>query len=179
MKIENPILVGFFPKPLCRRPDGFRNSKIAEICSVTNCIANGPKDWISKWGHNSYGFYENEETIDRIFGKTQDTHFIYAYKLYSLIFTKRNVEALEINVDIKQSISSYEFLGFDVVSKSVSDFFECSPLSCNGLCDKYSVNKYCLIDKLEDAYECCSKLHNEKCEPGPYYLFEVHRRKNG
>jgi hypothetical protein len=29
--------------------------------------------------------------------------------------------------------SSYEILGFDVVSKSCSAFFECSPLSCNGM----------------------------------------------
>jgi hypothetical protein len=44
-------------------------------------------------------------------------------------------------------LSAYESLGFDVVGVGDgSFFFECSPLSCNGVAAEQPVNRFCLID---------------------------------
>jgi len=71
--------------------------------------------------------------------------------------------------------SNFVSLGFDVVSKSVSAFFECSPLSCNGMAAEAPVNQYCLVDALDDAVAAAVRFSHEEPEPGPYYVVEVLR----
>lgn len=66
-------------------------------------------------------------------------------------------------------------LGFDVVSKSVSDGFECSPLSCNSMALELAVNRHCLVDHLEVAIAVATRFSVEEPEPGPYYVVEVLR----
>ena len=73
--------------------------------------------------------------------------------------------------------SDFEPLGFDVVSKSITDFFECSPLSCNGKATTFSVNAHCLFDALEDAIAAAEAFSKEEPEPGPYYVARVLRRR--
>lgn len=177
-ELPKPKLVGFFPKPPCPKPKEIKNDKVKEICSVSDCIAKGPENWIEKWGHNDLGFYDSESKMIKILEKKKEKYNFYAYKLYPLRFTEGKAEDYPLSVDLKNDISDYEFLGFDIVSRSLGDFFECSPLSCNYMCEIYSVNEYCLIDNLENAYRYCLEIEKEKCEPGPYYLFEVYRKKS-
>ncbi|OHB61465.1 MAG: hypothetical protein A2167_03165 [Planctomycetes bacterium RBG_13_46_10] len=177
-KIPQPKLVGFFPKLPCPEKDWIENDTVKEICSVSDCVAKGPENWIEEWEHNDLGFYDSEEKIIKILGDEKEKYNFYAYKLYPLKFNKGKAENCPISIDLKADVSDYEFLGFDIVSKSQSDFFECSPLSCNDLCKTYIVNQCCLIENLENAYLYCIEIEKEKCEPGPYYLFEVYRKKS-
>jgi hypothetical protein len=72
--------------------------------------------------------------------------------------------------------ADFESLGFDAVSKSVSDFFECSPLSCNREARRFRVNPRCLFDSLDDAVAAAKEFSRSEPEPGPYYVTEVWRR---
>ena len=52
-------------------------------------------------------------------------------------------------------------------------FFECSPLSCNGLADEREVNRHCLFDEGESALRFAFECVDLGSEPGPYYLVRV------
>lgn len=71
----------------------------------------------------------------------------------------------------------FEPLGFDVVSKSITDFFECSPLSCNGAAKTFRENAHCLFDALDDAVAAAKVFSKGDWEPGPYYVARVLRRR--
>jgi hypothetical protein len=87
------------------------------------------------------------------------------------------LEDFEINIAIGQVPSDYEFLGYDVATKSVSAFFECSPLSCNGAAADFGTNRYCLLDGQSQADAALLQMSIVKYEPGLCYLFRVHRQK--
>lgn len=72
--------------------------------------------------------------------------------------------------------ASFVSLGFDVVNKTpFSAFFECSPLSCNGIAGEVPVNRYCLLATLEEAIASAQRCAREEPEPGPFYVLEVLR----
>lgn len=73
----------------------------------------------------------------------------------------------------------YQFLGYDIVSRSMSHHFECSPLSCNLAASDFRVNTHCLVATLADTYTVFLRIGAEASayEPGPYCLFAVHRKR--
>jgi hypothetical protein len=75
--------------------------------------------------------------------------------------------------------ADYEMLGYDIVSRSMSAYFECSPLSCNSAANEFQTNEHCLISQLSDAYAALDKIgrSEEGYEPGPYYLLAVYRKR--
>lgn len=177
IKLPTPKFVGFFPKLPCPSPRGFGNSTIKEVCSVSNCIADGPDDWIEKWLHNEFCFYDSEEKVDAVLGNKKSSFHYYAYKLYPIQFTEGKANRYPLSISLDCSLSDYNLLGYDAVSRYGRSNFGCSPLSCNGMYAEYQVNQYCLIDILENAYNCCLKVESEGAEPGPYFLFEVYRKR--
>ena len=68
-----------------------------------------------------------------------------------------------------------DFLGFDIVGYSIGTSHECSPLSCNLLCQEVRVNEFCLLDDFEYAIELTESLNEKKAEPGPYRIIAVNR----
>jgi hypothetical protein len=74
--------------------------------------------------------------------------------------------------------STFEKLGYDIVTRYAGNIFEHSPLSCNGLAEEIKVNRYCLIDGSEMAFEIAKQFEVKGAEPGPYYVVEVWRQKN-
>jgi hypothetical protein len=61
----------------------------------------------------------------------------------------------------------------------MSDFFECSPLSCNRAAENFPTNVFCLLDNEAEAYHAILEMSQagSGVEPGPYYLFKVYRKK--
>lgn len=184
MNIPSPIFVGYFPKITAQKNDlktekgdiWLKNEIVEEICSVSDCISKGPEGWIDEWKHNVLGFYDTEESALSVIPDNQEKYDLFAYKLYPIQFNEGKIVDYNVESNAIESLGSYKFIGFDIVSKSEVDFFECSPLSCNNACEKYSVNKYCLIAQLENAYNACVEIEQGRWEPGPYYLFEVFRK---
>lgn len=65
--------------------------------------------------------------------------------------------------------------GFDVVTFTSQTGAECSPLSCNQMAEKLAVNEHCLLSSFLNAKQLVEVGTFEKCEPGPYRIFEVNR----
>ncbi len=182
MDLASPVLAGFFPKKTTRKSDSVDNSAVEEIRSVSLCISGGPEDWIERWEHNYFGFYDSEELALGILAQEERGFDLYAYKIYGLRFEAGEVRPCPWPIRLEWDLSAYEFLGHDAVTGSEPDApkvqwsFGCSPLSCNNAAKDFPVNRHCLITELDNAYRACIEISKGAYEAGPYYLFEVYRR---
>lgn len=188
-----PILIGYTAKRVEKRPDWLKAAGVEEICSLSNCISGGVPDAIEHWSHNSLLLYDDEPALDRILQHEPDprAYTLFAYKLMSLSFGPKSEAAIEMG-DLPDRAGSrpipaavpvdYEKLGYDCVQTewhiSVAGF-GCSPLSCNGLALEIPVNRYCLIDTIDDAIAAARTVAREQPEPGVYYVVEVWRKRRG
>lgn len=74
--------------------------------------------------------------------------------------------------------SNYDFLGYDLIGRDMSHFFECSPLSCNGMAEEIPVNEHCLVTDVTLAADAGRRFGDpttNSAEPGVYYIVEVLR----
>lgn len=174
-----PVFVGFFPKLTMEAPPHLAAAGVSEIGAVTNCMSSPPDGWIDAWRHNDLGFYDSEEAaLSVVPPDDAPSYDLYAYELIPVEYAEE-LELMDVAPAPGRVPSGYEFLGYDVVTRSMADFFECSPLSCNGGATTIPVNRHCLVATLEDAYTALLRIGDasEGYEPGPYYLFAVHRRR--
>lgn len=179
MNLPNPIFIGFFPKVTQSRPAWLKVDTITQICSVSEHISQGPNNWIEQWKHNSLGFFDSEQTALSLISDHPEQYDIYAYELFPFYVLNNLVSTFEIDFQIGTVPLDYEFLGHDIVTKSMSDFFECSPLSCNHAAEDFTTNAFCLLDLEADAYRALLEMSKAEShvEPGPYYLFKVYRKQ--
>jgi hypothetical protein len=176
-EIARPLqLIGYFPRDVTV-PSGWSiAAHVNEICSVSCCINSAPDGWIDHWLHNDLGFYNTRRDARNVLPTSPGSFAIYAYRLLPVRFSNGSTESFTTAAfPVEPLPSNFVSLGFDVVSKSVSAFFECSPLSCNGMAAEVPVNQYCLIDTLEEAIAAAVRFSKEEPEPGPYYVVEVLR----
>ena len=57
---------GYFPKKATPRPEGYDLPGVIDIASVSNCIADGPEDWIKSWTFNELGFFDDVDTAESL-----------------------------------------------------------------------------------------------------------------
>ena len=101
---------------------------------------------------------------------------LFAYALVPIRYFNDRTKPLEITgQDVEPLPASFVSLGFDVVNRTFSAFFECSPLSCNGMADEVPVNRFCLQETLTEAITFAQRCAREEPEPGPFYVIEVLR----
>jgi len=171
---------GYFPKRATPRPDDYDLPGVVEIASVSECIAEAPKDWIKSWAFNDLGFFDDVDIAESLVPEADRSQFdIYAYEFLDERFAGGLAEPWALpRLACKPPGVDFEPLGFDVVSKSVSTFFECSPLSCNGAAKAFKANAHCLFDALDDAVAAAKVFSSPGgWEPGPYYVARVSRRR--
>jgi len=170
-------LVGYFAKESAVPAGLAVPSHVAEICSVSHCINAAPPGWINRWLHNDLGFY-NQPPEARAAWQPQPAKLsLFAYRLLPHRFAQGRAEPFAApQFPVEPLPQDFVLLGFDAVSRSVSAFFECSPLSCNGLAAEVPVNRYCLVDTLAEAAALAERCSREEPEPGPYYVVEVLRQ---
>jgi hypothetical protein len=173
-----PILIGFFPKETWRPHEGHFAPVVEEICSVSECISEGPEGWRSKWKHNdAWGLFDTIDAAWSVVEENGREFEIYAYKLFPVVFDSRGATPIPVAA-VKADIEGFEFIGYDMASNSSGAGFECSPLSCNGEWKLYKVNRHCLMDDLESAWQATLEIaRDDTSEPGPYYLMEVWRKR--
>jgi len=179
--IEVPALVGYFPKQ-CEVPAGWRTaaatSHVTEICSISGCIASSPDGWIDHWLHNDWGFFNAPSDAGRVVPSGSTGFVIFAYRLLPLQFEGGETKPIGLgDLAVEPLPADFQSLGFDVVSRSISAFFECSPLSCNYMANEIPVNRHCLIDDLDQAVKVAERFSREQPEPGTYFVLEVLRAK--
>ena len=180
----DPILIGYFPKITACPDSTFGVTSVKEICSVSTCISEAPDDWIDLWKHNlTWWLYDTEQLARSIVETNAALYDIYAYKIFPVVFDENTETPISVEASATGNLSDFDFLGYDAVSREdgVSEFCH-SPLSCNGGWEKYKVNRYCLIDDLDEAWRITSEIArdaNEKnlWEPGKYYLCGVYRKR--
>lgn len=170
---------GYFPKKATPRPDGYDLPGVVEIASVSRCIAKGTDDWIESWTFNDLGFFDDAETAQSLVPEPERSHFdVYGYEFLDERFDGGVAESWPVpQLACEPPGGDFESLGFDVVSKSQSDFFECSPLSCNHGAKTIRANEHCLFDALDDAVAAAKEFSTGNWEPGPYYVARVLRRR--
>lgn len=177
--LPRPVFVGFFPKLTMQAPPELVAAGVAEIASVSCCMSSAPDGWIDAWKHNDHGFYDTEDAAGSVVPADAATAYdLYAYELVPVEYAEE-LAPIAVTPAPGAVPADYEFLGYDVVSRSIAAFFECSPLSCNLGANTFRVNRYCLVDTLEEAYATLSGIGAAGAgyEPGPYFLFAIHRKR--
>ncbi len=172
---------GYFPKKATPRPEKYDLPGVVEIASVSQCIAKGPEDWIESWKWNELGFFGDVDIAESIVPESERSHFdVYAYEFLDERFAEGLAEAWTVPpLTCRPPGSDFEPLGFDVISKSLAHFFECSPLSCNHAAKTFKANAHCLFDALDEAVAAAKVFSKGNWEPGPYYVARVLRRAYG
>ncbi len=152
---------------------------IQEIGSVSLCIADGPDGWLEAWRHNEWGFFANPETAWARVPRDQYADFrLYAYALYPFEFRDGGGEPMQLDLPHVTPLGpEYVQVGWDAVSRSGGQHFECSPLSCNLVARKVTANRYCLFSDIGAARDFARTAEEDGCEPGPYHVLEVWRRQ--
>ena len=168
--------IGYFPK-ITTLPANWRAPGVSEICSVSNCLSKPPAGWIEHWKHNDWGFFRSVADARSVVTAAHNAFVVFAYRLLPRVFVKGRAKACAVpELPLEAIPPNFTSLGFDVVSKSITHFFECSPLSCNYMAAEVSaVNQYCLVNTLHEAVELARRFSIEEPEPGPYHVIEVLR----
>ena len=170
------VLLGYFAKRRTPVPAGYDLGAAVEVASVSNCIAQGPPDWIDRWEHNDAFFYDSPAKARAVISADDAAEYIvYAYRSTQTFEVNASPEPYVINVAPEPMPVSFERIGYDVVSRDRSATFECSALSCSGLAREVAVNRYCLLDSFDAATELAKRCDVEQPEPGEYYVIEVWR----
>jgi hypothetical protein len=183
MKIPEPIFIGYFPKKTMGKQECFANSPVQEVCSVSNCMSEAPVNWFDEWKHNDWGCYDSEAIAWGIIRDDPALYDMYAYRIFPFMFGGDGDSAVLVELTASAHLAEYEFLGYDPVSRESGTTAFChSPLSCNAGFEQYPVNRFFLIDNLEEAWRITAEIAKEAkdqrtWEPGPYCLCEVYRKK--
>lgn len=173
-----PTLIGYFPKRTVTRPDWLKAEGVEEICSVSPCLSQGPEDWIEEWKHNELWVYDSPDMAWSVVPEYLKHEFdLYAYMLFPLIVRegRRGPFALPL-VNATRMGDDFRSLGFDAVSRTLGDGFECSPLSCNHFAEHYPANRHCLLDDFTAALELAIQFDLARPGRGPYHVLEVFRQ---
>jgi hypothetical protein len=176
-----PKFVGFFPKEN-NYNNPFRDEGLSEICSISECLREGPKNWIDSWKHNELGFYDAENIVYDLIKNNIEQYTIFAYKLFLFCYENGNLKnkskmiSRATDINISEKLTYYTPIGFDIVNSSEGDFFECSAMTCNGGFKKYKINKYGLLDDLGFAIGVLKEISEGHYEPGEQYLLEVYKK---
>ena len=169
----SPILVGYFAKPT-KVPKDWTPSSVSEMCSVSNCLNPAPEGWVEYWRHNDLGFFDTREAAWSILPEGAKDFRLFAYRLLPVRYVQEKAEPFELALgNVAALTPEFTSLGFDVVNKTYSAFFECSPLSCNGMANEVAVNQFCLLATLDEAIAFAERCAREEPEPGPFYVIEV------
>jgi hypothetical protein len=174
-----PELIGYFPKRVTRAPEWLTAPQVREICSVSECVAQGPEGWIENWTHNDLGVYDTLSAASERIPTDERTEFqVFAYRLVPRLFDKGSEISLTLPPIAPEPLPErFASLGFDVVSRSMGASFECSPLSCNDMASEIATNEFCLVETIERAIEVALQFSLEEPEPGPYVVIEVMRER--
>jgi len=162
---------------------------ITEICNVSECIAKAPPDWESRWDFNDACCYNSEsEALATVPASDDGKYELFAYRMFPFEFVKVRRRTLDLpdafDLDMcpvvpELDLSGFRVIGYDVAGAPIGHLgFNCSPLSCNGMCGQFPVNRFCLIEDLETAFSVADEFGRIEPEPGPFYLYQVLRKRS-
>ncbi len=188
MTPDDWVLLGYRAREKCPKPDWLTVDNVEEIASVSTCIVPSIAVPWTPQAQNMMGFHATPEEAKH--SVDTNRYFIDGYRLLDVQYQEgvprkqtiaecfrasMSEDAREVR-DLRLPIAKgFRILGYDAVSRSVGLSFQHSPLPCNGMAKEIPVNRYCLIDRLEDAIEAARRFSIGEAEPGTYYVVEVWR----
>jgi hypothetical protein len=189
-KLPVPIFLGYCAKEIWAPTEewcGAWGAHIAEIASVSGCLSRRAPNWVDRWDFNRSTCWNDESSALAAVPAASLPHFrLLCYRLLPVLFGASggptNVSIDDLFTDGLPSLpkepglSNYQSLGYDIVEaqRTLGVLgFGCSPLSCNGMAEKISVNRNCLLDDLDNAFAVAKRFGVEGPEPGPYVVIEV------
>lgn len=184
---STPVFLGYLPKHLVPRPEWLECPSVELIASVSECMSPAPPDRISRWEHNHLGLYDSEALAMAIIPEDALVPYtLIAYAAAPTVF--HDGQRIDwnpwVNLETSPPVLDSAFdehLGFDIVGFSNGGFFECSPLSCNGVAKEIAVNRFCLVDDLERAMTIAADFSRpeSRVEPAYGYIVVDVRRRTG
>jgi hypothetical protein len=171
---------GYLFKRVSARPAWMSEAHhIAEIHAVSSCISENFADYIQHWQHNGFWLFDSPDAM-RTIAAAQRIDLaaltLFYYEIYPLQFHEagRNWSPIVPDAPVHVvSPTAKVFSGYDVCSFSQRNRPECSPLSCNRLCETLPVNRHCLFDTLDAAKAALDWGAFDHSEPGPFRIFAV------
>jgi hypothetical protein len=182
------IELGYMAKHIILRPEWLDVPKVRDIYAVSNCNSHDFSDYINYWKHNGFWFFDSPMLIREIATENDidlsDTSLLY-YRGHAQQFDAdrdawTNYPADADIADIAASVvppSNESLLGYDIVTYSMQNSHECSPLSCNHMATDVRVNEHCLIESLDYAIDRLQNGIFNDSEPGPYRIIAVNAVK--
>jgi hypothetical protein len=163
-------------------PDWLNCQNVTKVYAVSSCISKDFTNYIPYWKHNRYWFFNRPEDMDTLIRQenlSEEFELLF-YELYEKEFDEEQHAWLDFTGEESFGYQvrmppQKEFLGFDIVTYSMGTSHECSPLSCNWLCQEVQVNQYCLLDDFEKAIQITETLKQNTAEPGPYRIIRVNK----
>lgn len=197
-----PVFMGFSAKLPIPNPSGFTRA-FEDIGSVSDCNRQTPIEGfreLNDWYET--GFVKSERDLERAIQREtargldvvrarayESLHGVVppapyrfvAYWIHPVWFNARGAHeglhhALHPPLLAQPpDLSAYARVGYDVVSIT-NGAVGCSPLFCNCLANEIAVNRFCLLDDIEQAMDVGKRFGVEQPEPGDFVLFEVWRK---
>lgn len=176
------IELGYMARRISCCPQWLDATNVENIYSVVNCISADFCDYIPLWKHNRYWFFDSPGLIQGIASDqsmdTAEMTLVY-YRGYHLQFDANSNKWNDYGhtAGIQSSVfepPSLQLLGYDIVTYSMQNAPECSPLSCNNVAAEVRVNRSCLVDSLEGAIDLLENGAFNHTEPGPFRIVAVH-----
>jgi len=176
------IPVGYMAKQVKPRPEWLKAEQVLDIYSVSNCLSKNFADYIKYWKHNGYWFYDSPGIIQQLaqeYSIDLDETTLFYYEVYEREFIEDQNQwvSFEPEASFHTEVippSSKALEGYDLVSFSMGNNAECSPLSCNHLANEVETNQHCLLNSLEQAQDLLESNNFKGVEPGPYRIFAVY-----
>ena len=194
LEIPEPVLIGYFAKPVTSRPEWLKAEQVEEVCSWDACRIGRLVDWIHLWRHNAEWVFSTPELAWSVVTEAVRSQCqLFGYRLYPVRFRLGVRESYQLPDYSEAEVlgfapqwpeamdCSFERLGYDLVPRNCEANFECSPLCCADLAVEVPTNRYCLLDTAEEAFALAPTLEvpgqPPRGEPGPYHIVEVWRRR--
>jgi len=179
--------LGYIAKRIIPRPDWLNVPHVESIYSVANCMSEDFADYIDFWRHNGHWLFDRPSIIIEICEESSiemsGLTFLYLEsELVQFDAEQKKWKAYEpdssFTTDVTKAIDA-RLLGYDVTTNYYCPTPEHSPLSCNHIASVVPVNKYCLIDNLDDARKHIQRGAFANSEPGHLRVIAVHEIEIG
>lgn len=173
---------GYMLKKVVARPDWLKVPEVDDIYSLSGCVSADFTDYINYWRHNGFWLFDNPGLMTEIAaeeGIDLSSLTLFYYEVFPRAFDRdaRAWTTIAADPSFTTEVVRPPLVvpaGYDVVTFYAGSSAECSPLSCNHLASKITVNRHCLFASLEAARAALEAGLFDNSEPGPCRIFAVH-----
>ncbi len=169
---------GYQARLLAARPAWLDDPRVVRIASVSTCTSRDPAEL---WPRNALRWFDTAEAARAACPVVPTPIVVHGYRLLARVWEHGQAHPSTLPATSAEPIPpGWSLLGYDVVSRSLTASFECSPLSCNHRSVDFPVDAHCLLPDLATAIAAAEDFSQEgNAEPGAYFVVEVWSEPSG